>query len=374
MSLETATYIYNLVATNPTSTDPKSEGDDHIRVIKSVIKNSFAGFPGMVVVTGTEAQGATVNDYTVTITPAPSAYTASTLIVFKAAHANTGAVTLQINALGTKTLLAVDNTALKSGDIESGGVVFAYYDGTSFYLVSGNDRANRNGETYSGAHNFTSATPTVPTKAQGDNSTNAASTAYVDASTAAEAATRLAVDATKANILSPALTGTPTAPTAAAGTNTTQIATTAYVDASTAAEATARTAADATKANISSPALTGTPTAPTAAAGTNSTQIATTAYVDASMAAEAATRIAADATKANILSPALTGTPTAPTAAAGTSTTQLATCAFVTATAFSSIIPGQSGNAGKFVTTNGLSAYWTDVPKPDLLSMSLGVI
>jgi len=240
MSLETATYIYNLVATNPTSTDPKSEGDDHIRVIKSVIKNSFAGFPGMVVVTGTEAQGATVNDYAVTITPAPSAYTASTLIVFKATHANTGAVTLQINALGTKALLAVDNTALKSGDIESGGVVFAYYDGTSFYLVSGNDRANRNGETYSGAHNFTSATPTVPTKAQGDNSTNAASTAYVDASMAAEAATRLAadtaeaatrlaVDATKADILSPALTGIPTAPTAANGTSTNQLATCAFV-------------------------------------------------------------------------------------------------------------------------------------------------
>jgi len=229
MSLETATYIYNLVATNPTSTDPKSEGDDHIRVIKSVIKNSFAGFPGMVVVTGTEAQGATVNDYAVTITPAPSAYTASTLIVFKATHANTGAVTLQINALGTKSLLAVDNTALKSGDIESGGAVFAYYDGTSFYLVSGNDRANRNGETYSGAHNFTSATPTVPTKSQGDNSTNAASTAYVDTSMAAEAATRLAVDATKADILSPALTGIPTAPTAANGTSTTQLATCAFV-------------------------------------------------------------------------------------------------------------------------------------------------
>lgn len=35
--------------------------------------------------------------------------------------------------------------------------------------------------------------------------------------------------ATKADILSPALTGIPTAPTAAAGTNTTQIATTAFV-------------------------------------------------------------------------------------------------------------------------------------------------
>ena len=38
--------------------------------------------------------------------------------------------------------------------------------------------------------------------------------------------------ALKAPIASPALTGTPTAPTATAGTNTTQIATTAFVQAS----------------------------------------------------------------------------------------------------------------------------------------------
>jgi Chaperone of endosialidase/Phage tail repeat like len=72
----------------------------------------------------------------------------------------------------------------------------------------------------------------------------------------------------KAPLASPALTGTPTAPTAAANTNTTQIATTAYVQ----AELTDR-------APLASPALTGTPTAPTAATATNSTQIATTAYV-----------------------------------------------------------------------------------------------
>ena len=36
--------------------------------------------------------------------------------------------------------------------------------------------------------------------------------------------------ATKADLASPALTGTPTAPTAAAGTDTTQLATTAFVD------------------------------------------------------------------------------------------------------------------------------------------------
>ncbi len=61
-------------------------------------------------------------------------------------------------------------------------------------------------------------------------------------------------------------------------------------------------------------------------------------------------------------SPALTGTPTAPTAAAGTNTTQIATTAYVVGTAFSSALPGQGGNAGKFVTTDGTTASWSFVP------------
>jgi hypothetical protein len=141
--------------------------------------------------------------------------------------------------------------------------------------------------------------------------------------------------AAKAPLASPALTGTPTAPTAAPATNTTQIATTAFVqeallgagagdmlksvydttnngkvDVAEAAEAvpwtgvtgkpssfppaahshptseiTGLDAALALKAPLASPDLTGTPTAPTATAGSSSTQIATTAFVAAAIAA-----------------------------------------------------------------------------------------
>jgi hypothetical protein len=42
MGLESATYISQLVETNPVgATDPKSQGDDHIRLIKAVLKNTF---------------------------------------------------------------------------------------------------------------------------------------------------------------------------------------------------------------------------------------------------------------------------------------------------------------------------------------------
>jgi hypothetical protein len=43
MSLESGTYIDDLVVTNPTGTDAKSQGDDHLRLIKSVLKNSLVG-------------------------------------------------------------------------------------------------------------------------------------------------------------------------------------------------------------------------------------------------------------------------------------------------------------------------------------------
>lgn len=41
MSLETGTYIGDLVATNPAGTDPKSQGDDHLRLIKKTLQNQF---------------------------------------------------------------------------------------------------------------------------------------------------------------------------------------------------------------------------------------------------------------------------------------------------------------------------------------------
>ncbi|EIP8524035.1 phage tail protein [Salmonella enterica] len=108
---------------------------------------------------------------------------------------------------------------------------------------------------------------------------------------------------------SPTFTGTPKAPTPAAGNNTTQVATTEFVQAAltaliNGAPATLDTLKEiavainndpkfsttinnalALKAPLSSPALTGTPTAPTAAQSVNNTQIATTAFVKSAIAA-----------------------------------------------------------------------------------------
>lgn len=41
MALEAASYVSGLNTANPTAADPIAEGDNHIRLIKSVLKNTF---------------------------------------------------------------------------------------------------------------------------------------------------------------------------------------------------------------------------------------------------------------------------------------------------------------------------------------------
>lgn len=102
MGLETATFINGLDATNPTSGDLKSQGDDHLRLIKSTLKATFPNVTGAVTVTQTD--------------------------------------------LNTVTA-----------------------------------KSTRAGDTYTGAHDFTSAVVNVPTQTATDNTTKVASTAYVQA-------------------------------------------------------------------------------------------------------------------------------------------------------------------------------------------------
>ena len=62
---------------------------------------------------------------------------------------------------------------------------------------------------------------------------------------------------------------------------------------------------------------------------------------------------------AKLASPSLTGAPTAPTAPFGTNTNQLATMAALVSQAFNAVdLPGQAGNAGRYLKTDGVSANW----------------
>jgi len=304
----------------------------------------------------------------------------------------------------TAFVTAAINTAVSG--IESG--VTSFNGRTGAVTLNTNDISAAGGLTNPSPG--LTGTPTAPTAAPGTNTTQLATTAFVEAAIAANpggvtsfntrtgAVSLVLADVTGvggAPTASPALTGTPTAPTAVAGTSTTQLATTAFVmnaisgvvsgvsSFNTRTGAVTLAAADITGAGgalLASPALTGTPTAPTAAVGTSTTQLATTAFVQAAIAAGgvtsfngrsgAVTLTLNDVTSvggAPLASPNFSGVPTAPTAAAGTSSTQLATTAFVTTalaglspTVVSATAPATPGQGQLWWNTNDGQGYvWT---------------
>ncbi|MCR9157059.1 MAG: head decoration protein [Rhodobacteraceae bacterium] len=163
---------------------------------------------------------------------------------------------------------------------------------------------------------------------------------------------------TKAPLASPSFTGSPTAPTAVAGTNSTQIATTAFVNDAIAgfgagdmAKSTYDTdndgKVDAAEVADAAPwaGITGKPTSFTPSSHSHS------------IAQVTGLQTALDA-KAPLASPALSGSPTAPTATAGTNTTQIATTAFVAA-AIGALIDAAPGAMD---TLNELAAALGDDP------------
>jgi hypothetical protein len=168
--------------------------------------------------------------------------------------------------------------------------------------------------------------------------------------------------------LSPTFTGTPVAPTAIQGTNTTQVATTAFVNAEIAADT-------ANLAPLNSPSLTGTPTAPTAAVTTNTTQLATTAFVNAEIANDAPTKTGGGASGTwgiNITGNSATATnatnatnaTTAVTQSFGTNDTSIATTAFVN-TALQAVFPVGSVYINASVATSPATLFgfgtWAEI-------------
>lgn len=82
--------------------------------------------------------GGTADALTLTLSPAPTAYTAGMKISFKATADNTTTTsTINVNALGAKTLKkkgASGVSAIAAGDIQDGCIYDAIYDGTYFQL------------------------------------------------------------------------------------------------------------------------------------------------------------------------------------------------------------------------------------------------
>lgn len=111
------------------STDAPSTLDDSIRYALSFIAQiRDAQHEYATVVSGT-------NTITASLPSNPTAYVVGKVYRFVASNANTGAVTLNFNSLGAKSLLKVGNAALAGGELQATGVYEVCYDGVNFQLV-----------------------------------------------------------------------------------------------------------------------------------------------------------------------------------------------------------------------------------------------
>lgn len=92
-------------------------------------KASFLDLPVYLTAAGTDT-------YTAGQTPALAAYRTGQTFVFNFTNANTGAATINVDALGAKAIKKYGTTALAAGDIIAGGVYVLVYDGTNFQLLA----------------------------------------------------------------------------------------------------------------------------------------------------------------------------------------------------------------------------------------------
>jgi hypothetical protein len=95
------------------------------------------------------AADAGANDsYAITLSPAITTYVTGTRYRFKANTANTGAATLDINAVGAQAIKKVAGgvtTALDDSDIRAGQMVEVVWDGTNFQMISASGNAGSGG-------------------------------------------------------------------------------------------------------------------------------------------------------------------------------------------------------------------------------------
>ncbi len=122
MGLESASFISDLVATNPVTGDGVNAGDDHLRLTKAVLQATFPGATASLrqnfIHIASSVSG--TNTVTANSLPAIAAYTYPTVIVLTPANTNTGATTLNVNGLGALDVFNIDGTACTGGELLAG--------------------------------------------------------------------------------------------------------------------------------------------------------------------------------------------------------------------------------------------------------------
>lgn len=85
--------------------------------------------------------------YAIAPAPAIAAYAAGQTVTLKPANSNTGSSTINVNALGTKTIKLPDGNNLHANCMIAGGIYILQYDGTNFVLMNAEIGARINAQT-----------------------------------------------------------------------------------------------------------------------------------------------------------------------------------------------------------------------------------
>ena len=88
-----------------------------------------------IVEVGNYAAASGADTIVVTLDPAPSAYVEGLRVRFKAAADNTTSPTLNVNALGAKSVKYADGSALAAGGLQAGRIYCVDFNGTDFILT-----------------------------------------------------------------------------------------------------------------------------------------------------------------------------------------------------------------------------------------------
>ncbi len=134
MGLESVTHLDDLDATNPLGTDPRSEGDDHIRNIKSMLLTDFPNISGVVTSTHSELNFADVTAGTLTASKAIVVDSSSKIDNLKVDNIDINGNTIS----STDTNGTITITPHGTGDIILDGQKWPQADGSTGYILKTN--------------------------------------------------------------------------------------------------------------------------------------------------------------------------------------------------------------------------------------------
>ncbi|MCG7891582.1 MAG: hypothetical protein N0C80_15160 [Candidatus Thiodiazotropha endolucinida] len=143
MAWDEQTTLGDLEAGKPTRDDPIEEGADHIRQLKRTLKRSFAGFDGTVLLQGVVARGGEdLGVYPVRIDGVHSVVlTAGSLLLFQADKANLAHARVYLNQQVLMPWMDAAEVALSAGRVRAGEWTLSVFDGAAWRLLSQADVA-----------------------------------------------------------------------------------------------------------------------------------------------------------------------------------------------------------------------------------------